>query len=258
MKRFTAVIFAALLALSPAACGKSGEEYNKPADRLEEPEKNEKKSDAPQNGGGDKNGSPDGENGLSNPPQDQNDTPATNNKNTSYAQAKAGDIIEFGGFNWLVLDVDDGKALIIAKSVIEQRAYHNAFEKITWEKCDLRQYLNGEFYDSTFAADEKKLIAETNVINGDNPEYGTPGGNETTDKIFLLSIDEANNYFADDAARTAYDLSGTVHSWWLRSPGSDGDRAARVRDGGDAGAGGDSADRGRGGVRPALWLNLQS
>ncbi|MCL2087792.1 MAG: DUF6273 domain-containing protein [Oscillospiraceae bacterium] len=168
-----------------------------------------------------------------------------------------GDIIEFGDYNWRVLDVQDSKALIISEDVIEQHAYHNEYIDITWENSDLRAYLNGEFYNS-FSESDKARVAETTVINNDNPEYGTPGGNDTTDKVFLLSIDEANMYFANDSSRICLNANGEPAWWWLRSPGNDSSGAAYVIGDGFVRISGLLVDYSSedGGVRPALWLNL--
>ena len=121
----------------------------------------------------------------------------------------------FGGYNWRVLDVQDGMALLLSENVLEKRGYHepnveitlenmmtshslNQYLKkgITWENSTLRQYLNNEFYNK-FSSKEKTQIAETRLVNNNNPWYGTDGGNDTTDKIFLLSIEEVVKYFGD-------------------------------------------------------------
>ena len=57
------------------------------------------------------------------------------------------------------------------------------------------------------------MITETSVVNSDNASYGTKGGNDTGDKIFLLSLDKAKKYFANDSSR------GVGIWWWQRSPG---------------------------------------
>lgn len=71
----------------------------------------------------------------------------------------------------------------------------------TWEKCELRKWLNDDFYESSFTAEEKERIARTPTINTNIPFYGTNAGRDTVDKIFLLSIEEAENYFASDEER---------------------------------------------------------
>jgi len=109
---------------------------------------------------------------------------------------KEGEIIPFGRHQWRVLKTDGNSALIITESVIEQRAYHEEFTEVTWEHCDLRKYLNNQFYDTFDPADRARIL-ETRVTDCDNPWYGTKWGNPTTDKIFLLSTHEVVQYFGD-------------------------------------------------------------
>ena len=115
---------------------------------------------------------------------------------TPSASVSAGETITFGGNDWLVLEVSDGKALLLSEGIIEKRPYHRTYADITWKGSDLREYLNGEYYNS-FAPEDRERIAETLVTNADNPWFGTPGGNDTTDRIFLLSLDELVQYFGD-------------------------------------------------------------
>jgi len=153
-------------------------------------------------------------------------------------------IKKLGGIYWRVLEVKDGKALLITESIIEKRA----FRRGTY----LSEYLNDEFYNNTFSQEEKKQIAETTVTNGKNPD--------TTDKIFLLSEDEVKKYFADNEERVAYFNSNTC-GWWLRLPiRTDyfGDYAAFVQGSGRVGDDCPVEENEDIGVRPALWLNLQS
>ena len=109
---------------------------------------------------------------------------------------KEGGIIPFGKYRWRVLKIDGNSALIVTESVIEQRAYHEEFTEITWEHCDLRKYLNKQFYE-TFDPSDRARILETRITDSDNPWYGTKWGNPTVDKIFLLSITEVIQYFGD-------------------------------------------------------------
>jgi hypothetical protein len=162
----------------------------------------------------------------------------------------AGDIIQFGDYDWRVLDVQDDRLLIVTEKVTEQRAYNNLSGGITWADCSLREYLNGGFYGS-FSDEDKARILETNVKNKNNPERGTAGGNDTTDYIFLLSIDEVFQYFGNDAERKA----GT--SYWLRSPGQFTYCAAYVSTSGSVSVLGVTATL-TDGIRPALWLSLDT
>jgi len=105
-----------------------------------------------------------------------------------------GSLINFGSHEWRVLEVKDGQALIISEQIIEQRPYHTSGDGTTWENCNLRSYLNGEYYNK-FTAEERARIVETRNSNPKNPCYDTDGGAETIDKIFLLSLDEVLIYF---------------------------------------------------------------
>ena len=163
---------------------------------------------------------------------------------------KTGDIIQFGSYNWRVLDVQNNKALILTEKIIEERAYNNEYKDVTWETCTLRKYLNNEFL-SKFTGEDQRRIEETRIINRDNLKYGTKGGENTIDKVFILSLEEADKYFGDSGERIAK-FGSEACWWWLRSPGN-GRSAAYVRGGGDVLFGGSRVDYG-GGVRPALWL----
>lgn len=121
--------------------------------------------------------------------------------------------IRFGEYDWYVLDKQDGKALILTEKVIEKRAYHSQECEITWETCDMRKYLNGEFYDSFNEADRARIIETVNE-NNDNPWYSTNGGNPTNDRIFLLSIEEVIKYFGDSGQiRTRYMYPSPWGDW---------------------------------------------
>ena len=160
------------------------------------------------------------------------------------------EIIEFSGLDWLVLEERDDRALILSLEIIETRQYHSTSNDITWEQSDIREYLNSEFYNSFSAADQARII-ETTLINSDNPIFSIPGGNDTTDKIFLLSIDEVQTYFDSNTSRTALNAEGNVEWWLLRSPGSHGATATFVDSDGDIYS---YPTYGTVGIRPALWL----
>jgi len=176
---------------------------------------------------------------------------------TSESGVNIGDIIDFGGLEWLILDISDDKALILSKEVLDNQEYYSELHAdITWEDSDIRQYLNEQFYDDAFTPEEQMLIMETQVTNDDNPEHGTPGGNDTTDKIFLLSIDEATQYFPDDSARVGRDADGMLSAWMLRSPGMEGSVVARIYTDGPIDYDGALYNHQEQGVRPAMWIDL--
>ena len=200
---------------------------------------------------------------------------------------KTGDIISFGSYEWRVLEVKNNTALIITEYIIEQRAYHNAYKDITWADCSLRKYLNSEFYDRFSAAEKSRIIPVLNK-NPDNQWYGTKGGTDTQDSIFLLSIEETVcRYFGDSSSklyspgknqRYWFERKDKNNSkriarlesrkegswwWWLRSPGRVSIKAVYIHGDGNIGIQGNNILKGnisdgecKGGVRPALWLKF--
>ena len=188
--------------------------------------------------------------------------------------------IKFGGYDWLVLEEKDDKALLLSEKIIEKRPYSAKREGVTWFECDLRKYLNNVFYNS-FDEQDKMRICKTRIKNNDNFWFETKGGVDTFDRIFLLSIGEVVRYLGDNgrldeyaykkdthydiyylddnynAERVAEDLAGKAAWWWLRSPGLYINKAAIVADRlGWIEISGSAVHHRNGGVRPALWLEL--
>lgn len=165
--------------------------------------------------------------------------------------------VTLGGVEWLVLTREDDKMLVISLNVLEKRPYHAVGGAITWEDCDLRAYLNGEFYDTFFSDEEKARIVEVTNENPSNPTYGITGGNATVDKVFLLSLQEAGKYMGSgtDVLR-AVDSDGNAVWWHLRSPGEATDVNAGVDTIGliDAHGTVEGVSNVNGGVRPAMWI----
>ena len=171
----------------------------------------------------------------------------------SSATAWTGSKVYYGDKLWRVLD-DSG--FLFSEDLLETKVYHDTLLGITWENCTLRSYLNDQtFLNSKFTETEKDAIKDTLVTNGSNLDYSTAGGNNTTDKLFLLSLAEVRNTdygFGSDATRAASSW------WWLRSPGDGDDFAAYVLGDGYVRSGGRDVLSGDGSVRPALNLNLSS
>lgn len=200
---------------------------------------------------------------------------------------QVGDKISFGRYEWQVLAIRKNSALVITEYIIDQRPYHDSYNDITWAGCSLRNYLNSEFYDS-FTAFEKSRITVTSNKNLDNQWYGSNGGPDTEDRVFLLSIEEAVcQYFGDSSAKLhspgkkqrywferkdpnnskrVAKLEGEnkgIWWWWLRSPGRVNVKAVYIHGDGNIGIQGNNILKGNiadgkctGGVRPALWLTL--
>ena len=168
------------------------------------------------------------------------------------------------------MDIQDDKALIISKYGLDAKKYNGEWQDVTWESCTLRKWLNEDFYNQAFSSKAENIILESEVTAEDNPEYGTSAGNSKKDKIFLLSISEAKTYFNSDEDRKCKATEYTIENgifvndddgncwWWLRSPGNDADRAACVNRLGAVDVYGYFVNSDTGGIRPALWINLES
>lgn len=143
-----------------------------------------------------------------------------------------------------------------------------SFEDTTWAECSLRQWLRHDFSDSAFTEEQKEKIELSYLTTPKNEKYGTSGGGGTADRIFLLSIEEATEYFPDDNSRIAapvsaikqkisiYNKKNEVCDWWLRSPGYKGYHAVCVENDGEIDDSGSSTFYTGTGVRPAMWIKL--
>lgn len=214
------------------------------------------------------------------------------------SKAKVGDTVFFGSYEqdnvttngkedieWNVLAKEDNRVLLISKYALDCKQYNAELTDVTWETCSLRQWLNGTFLNDAFSAEEQALIQDTYVPADANPVYytNTNPGNATTDKIFLLSINEAKKYFGSDEDRRCvpteyakangaytstnshYTKNGVPTCWWyLRTPGNQQDDVACVLVYGGVSIIGTVYYNGNGVksdsicVRPALWINLDS
>ena len=160
--------------------------------------------------------------------------------------------------------------LVISKYILEDKPFGTSDD--TWETCFLRKWLNSDFINAAFGTEDQNKIQSTYVTADKNPYYNKEdsgnSGNATTDKVFLLSVPEAEKYFSSSEAKKAgkYDTdTGVNYQWWLRTSGYI-PRAFNdfyVRYGatliGVTGAisnAGNTADTVKG-VRPAMWISIK-
>ena len=211
----------------------------------------------------------------------------------TYRQSSDGN----GGYNvdpikWRVLQNTAGHLFLLSDKNLDAQEYHVNLESVTWAESTVRSWLNGydswankagryysgdSFQGEAFSGTEYAAIADTYLYNDDNPSYGTEGGDDTTDKVFLLSIAEAQNTdfgFPDNyyetpirqASNTDYAKDRGVYTysstgcgdWWLRSPGDEDYYAAIVNHFGYVDDVGCRVGDGDVAVRPAFSLNLNS
>lgn len=147
---------------------------------------------------------------------------------------------------WRVIKCENGEALLLSDIVLDKQKYNKRLKKVTWEKSTLRKWLNKKFMNRAFSSSEQEAIRTTKVINEDNYYYKTDGGNDTLDKIYLLSLsetDEEKEYgFTDSYGMTIkysnYADLDDYQYWWLRTPGEKNISAAAVDMSGKAYGGG--------------------
>lgn len=171
---------------------------------------------------------------------------------------------------WLVLDIQDDKALLVSKYALDHKPYNTRQIDVSWETCSLRKWLNGDFLNTAFSAKEQEVIPVTIVPADKNPDYNTNSGKATQDRVFLLSIAEANQYFASDKERqcapTNYAAANGTYVnrdngncwWWLRSAGVTRGDATGVAANGSIGSAGDDVAYAYNAVRPAIWVMLHN
>ena len=143
---------------------------------------------------------------------------------------------------WRVLHYENSEAFLLADAILDSQPYHSENE-------------------------ENKAINTVELINKDNSKYGTQGGKNTSDKLFLLSLsevdetEESKEYgFWDKKTRKCKNdnFSEETYFWWLRSPGNSSHDAAGVYYYGWVFGYGYDVQEPAGGIRPALYLNLSS
>ena len=168
---------------------------------------------------------------------------------------------------WRVLHYENSEAFLLADAILDSQPYHSENEEIDWEKSSIRAWLNNEFINKAFSNEENKAINTVELINKDNSKYGTQGGKNTSDKLFLLSLsevdetEESKEYgFWDKKTRKCKNdnFSEETYFWWLRSPGNSSHDAAGVYYYGWVFGYGYDVQEPAGGIRPALYLNLSS
>ena len=174
------------------------------------------------------------------------------------------DTIKFGKNNekdivWRVLGVDGTDAFIMANEFVATRCFDSGSTSTVWNDSEIKEWLNNTFYDNSFSNQEKSAIKEIVL-----PEDIVNGGNETKNKIFLLSVEDImnNSYGFSSKSEESYTRyvkpSNGVKRWWLRTTTKDDYNACEVGDYGNVEYIGDRISFDYGGVIPALHIDLSS
>lgn len=146
------------------------------------------------------------------------DNNVSENANVKDNEEVSYDVMTFGSYNskpyrWLILDREDGKILLLSKSLIARNPLVITNDvNSNWENCALREWLNNNCLNNIFNENERAQILETVNKNGND--------NATTDKIFLLSEEEINQYFKNNKNLQEYfgsEINDFSNWWWLRT-----------------------------------------
>ncbi len=159
-----------------------------------------------------------------------------------------GDLVTFGSYwqlldkclgkspiQWRVIDKrEDGTIILTSREALDSRPFDDDNIDLTWERSGIRAWLNDEFFNEAFSPEEREMFVSVRNENKGNPKYGTPGCDDTYDKVFLLSLDEVVKYFMpEDPFNNELKLYPTKYAkaqgitlsrgvscfWWLRTPG---------------------------------------
>ena len=206
-----------------------------------------------------------------------------NNKSgdTVLTEIRIGDTVNFGWYEqdnntgngkeeieWLVLDKEGKDILLMSYYALDCQQYNTINEDVTWETCSLRKWLNNDFLNTAFDTDQQSMIKDSLVKADANPYHNTSPGNDTTDKVFLLSLNEVreySDYCLGSGALceyTAYSKSIDDHyddgycAWWLRTPGGNTYDAVIVNSEGEIREFGFKVESDFM-IRPVIWLSLE-
>lgn len=189
------------------------------------------------------------------------------------SQIKVGDTILFGKYKqssdwddpfkkdpieWLVLDVQDDRVLVITKQSFDRMEFEDRKDVIIWKNSSVREWMNAHFLNRAFTREQQSKILTTEIITYDDDPLTDDPERKSQDKLFLLSKPELEKYFPTEESRkcdaTAYTdvmQPSAANWWWLRSPGLATSYALRVEADGSIST---TSIGSFGSVRPAMWI----
>lgn len=185
------------------------------------------------------------------------------------ADYNVGDVIEFGSYpqdevtdvsyvgksvslngktysvaplKWRVLRITDGKALLLSDEIIDAKQYNhtsateNGYYANNYAHSDVREWLIHDFYNTAFSDFEKNCVVTTTLDNSAcstsvnaSGSYTQYSSESTSDKVFLLSKSEAENYAKKYYSTTVTDYAyandftpggDSSFHWFLRTAGN--------------------------------------
>ena len=168
--------------------------------------------------------------------------------------AEIGDVIQFGGYdgfnNWLIIEQDGSKRLILCMNSVTDYPFVQSLYKATWPDSDVRQWLNTTFVDEFFNEPEQRIMTTVEHFYSDDKRTDT-----ISDKIFLLSEEEAEEYVLTNEYWKMLEDMDEEHKWWLRDTDSGLYGVSVVNSKGKIA--GEINNR-IASVRPAMWIDLRT
>ena len=104
---------------------------------------------------------------------------------------------------WLALRREGNRVLAVTRYAIDYKRYNDR-DIAGWRDCSLRRWLNSDFIAMTFSDTEAKMLLETHCLGTENPGTWDPERDATEDRVFLMSEDEARNWFRGHAVRECF------------------------------------------------------
>lgn len=104
---------------------------------------------------------------------------------------------------WTVLDTEATRVLLLANDVLDVKPYSSMYIKTTWAESSLRKYLNAVFFKGVFSKQEREKIDSVKLDNENRGNRLDIDGSGESDKVFCLSVEEAEKYFQNDSERKA-------------------------------------------------------
>lgn len=200
-------------------------------------------------------------------------------------KAKVGSYVSYGQYEqdgntkngkeaieWQVLAVENDKVLLISRYCLDGIPYNENAGSAVWSDSSVRKWLNESFYRESFSNEEQDKIVASMLENAKNIKYGTNGGEDTKDNVFLLSESEISTYFttanagvttatkyAQKQGVTVYNVDGNkeICEWWGRTPGDVPGTAVYMQKSGALAIRGGRVQVSFIGVRPAIWLKTK-
>jgi len=196
-------------------------------------------------------------------------------------QPRVGDTLVFGGYEqdgdaangaeaieWIVMETDGEAATLMSRYGLDAMPYDGQAKGAVWKEATLRTWLNGDFLNAAFTADQQKRLQAVTATAEANPVYGTQPGGEAKDKVSLPGVSQVGRWMTTEAARACLPTQRAVQDgaavdtgigscpWWLRTPGSAEGLAARVGADGAIDLEGAPVDAADAAVRPVISVRL--